>query len=149
MMDDLDRRLLDEFQRGFPLDPRPYAAIAGRLGCTEGEVLERLSRLKAEGAVARVGATFRPHRVGSSTLAAMAVPEERLEGVAALVDGFEEVNHNYQRAHRLNLWFVVTAPARERVEGVMAAISRATGLEVQEFPLVRAHRLDLGFPLWN
>lgn len=148
-MDDLDRRLLDEFQRGFPLVPHPYAAIAERLGCGEGEVLERLSRLKAQGAVARIGATFRPHRVGSSTLAAMAVPEERLEGVAALVDGFEEVNHNYQRAHRLNLWFVVTAPTRERVEGVMVAIGRATGLEVAEFPLVRAHRLDLGFPLWT
>ena len=148
-MDDLDRRLLDEFQRGFPLDPHPYAAMADRLGCTEGEVLERLKRLTAHGAVTRVGATFRPHRVGSSTLAAMAVPAERLEGVAALVDGFEEVNHNYQRAHRLNLWFVVTAPTRERVAGVVAAIAQATGLEVQEFPLVRAHRLDLGFPLWN
>jgi len=148
-MDDIDRRLLDEFQRGFPLDPRPYAVIAGRLGCTEAEVLERLGRLKAGGAVSRVGATFRPHRVGSSTLAAMAVPAERLEHVAAVIDSFEEVNHNYQRAHRLNLWFVVTAPTRERVEEVLGSISAAAGLEVQEFPLVRSYRLDLGFPLWN
>lgn len=148
-MDELDRRLLDEFQRDFPLDPRPYAAIAGRLGCTEAEVLERLGRLKASGAVSRVGATFRPHRIGSSTLAAMAVPAERLDQVAAVIDAFEEVNHNYQRAHRLNLWFVVTAPTRERVEEVMGAISAASGLEVEEFPLVRSYRLDLGFPLWN
>ncbi|HYH19352.1 MAG TPA: AsnC family transcriptional regulator [Azospirillum sp.] len=148
-MDELDRRLLNEFQRDFPLDPQPYATVAARLGCTEGEVLERLKRLQASGAVARVGATFRPNRVGSSTLAAMAVPANDLDRVAAIVGGFEEVNHNYQRVHRLNLWFVVTAPSRERVEAVIVAIAQATGLEVLELPMVRAHQLDLGFPLWN
>ena len=57
-MDPLDRRILDGFQRGLPLVPRPYAAMAERLGCTESELLERLARLKAAGMVARVGATL-------------------------------------------------------------------------------------------
>ncbi len=148
-MDALDRRLLDEFQRDFPLEPRPYAVLADRLGCTESQVRERLARLTETGAVTRVGATFRPHRVGSSTLGALAAPAERLDSVAAMISRFDEVNHNYQRAHHLNLWFVVTAPTRERVEAVLGSIAAESGLEVQEFPLLRSYRLDLGFPLWS
>ena len=148
-MDPLDRRILDGFQRGLPLVPRPYAAMAERLGCTESELLERLARLKAAGMVARVGATFRPNRVGASTLAAMAVPAERLEAVAALVSGFEEVNHNYQREHHLNLWFVVAAPNRDRLLAVLDLIADACGLAVLDFPLVDGFHIDLGFPLWN
>ncbi|CAO3433099.1 Lrp/AsnC family transcriptional regulator [Azospirillum doebereinerae] len=147
--DPTDRRLLDEFQRGFPLVPHPFAELAARLGGTASDILDRLGRLTAAGAVARVGATFRPHRVGSSTLAAMAVPAEALPRVAALVGAFEEVNHNYEREHRLNLWFVVTADDAERVRAVLAEIEAATGLPVLDLPLERGYHLDLGFPLWR
>ena len=107
--DALDRRLLDEFQDDFPLAPQPYAVIAERLGTTEDEVLARLTRLTQAGTISRVGAVFRPHTVGRSTLAAIAVPKDRLDAVAELVSAYPEVNHNYQRDHRLNLWFVVAA----------------------------------------
>ncbi|MGQ9366666.1 AsnC family transcriptional regulator [Azospirillum sp. ST 5-10] len=148
-MDSLDRQILDRFQRGLPLVPRPYAAMAEALGCGEAELLERLARLRASGMVARVGATFRPNRVGASTLAALAVPPERLEAVAAIVSGFDEVNHNYQRDHRLNLWFVVTAHDRGHLRAVLDAIADACGLAVLDFPLVDGFHIDLGFPLWS
>ncbi|HSD96663.1 MAG TPA: Lrp/AsnC family transcriptional regulator, partial [Sulfuricaulis sp.] len=90
---ELDRRLLNDFQQDFPLSPTPYADIARDLGVTEVEVLVRLEALKSAGAVSRVGAVVRPNTVGVSTLAAMAVPPERLESVAALVNGYTEVNH--------------------------------------------------------
>ena len=51
-MDALDKRLLDEFQRDFPLTSHPYAAIADRLGVDEKTVLSRLDTLKRGGAVA-------------------------------------------------------------------------------------------------
>jgi DNA-binding Lrp family transcriptional regulator len=149
-MDQLDRRLLNEFQQDFPLDPRPYAALGERLGLDEGEVMDRLARLSRGGSISRIGAVFRPHTVGGSTLAAMAVPEERLEEVAELVNGFPEVNHNYQREHRLNLWFVVTAPSKERVSEVLAEISAAAGLAVLDLPLLEHFHIDLGFDLkWS
>jgi hypothetical protein len=88
-----------------------------------------------------------PHRAGWSTLAAMQVPVEMLPAVAEFVSGFEEVNHNYEREHRLNLWFVVTASSAQRVEQVLREIEYRTGLAVIDLPLVEAFRLDLGFPL--
>jgi DNA-binding Lrp family transcriptional regulator len=149
-MDKSDRRLLNDFQRDFPLVPRPYAAVAESLGIDEPEVLERLAHLADHGSISRVGAVFRPHTVGGSTLAAMAVPEDDLERVAALVSSYPEVNHNYQREHRLNLWFVVTAPSAEAVQGVLADISDRAGLEVLDLPLLEHFHIDLGFDLkWS
>jgi DNA-binding Lrp family transcriptional regulator len=149
-LDALDRRLLDDFQRDFPLDPRPFTALAERLGVSEADVLERLHRLQAQGAISRVGAVLTPHRAGCSTLAAMAVPDDELDEVAGLVSGYPEVNHNYEREHELNLWFVVTAPNRERLEAVLGEIETRTRLPVLELPLLDAYRLDLGFALsWS
>jgi DNA-binding Lrp family transcriptional regulator len=146
-LDAIDRRLLDDFQQGFPLVQRPYAAVADALGIAEGEVLERLARLKRAGAVSRVGAVIRPHAVGASTLAAMAVPPEWLERVAELVSGYAEVNHNYQRDHRLNLWFVVTAAGACDVRAVLDDIERRTGIEVLDLPMLEDFHIDLGFGL--
>jgi len=105
----LEQRLLNEFQQGMPLTSAPYADIASQLGVYETTVLETLKRLQTEGVVSRIGAVFRPNRIGTSTLAAMAVPAAELEDVAAIVNGFDEVNHNYEREHHFNLWFVVVA----------------------------------------
>ena len=140
-------RLLDEFQRDFPLVPRPFAVLADRLGVDEETVLRTLRTLEAKGVVSRVGAIVAPHSAGYSTLVAMAVPPEMLEGVAAFVSSFPEVNHNYEREHRLNLWFVVAAASRERVRTVLDAIEYRTSLPVIDLPLVEAFRLDLGFSL--
>ena len=142
-----EARLLDEFQRDFPLVPRPFAVLAERLGVDEAAVLELLRELTARGVVSRVGAIVTPHTAGYSTLAAMTVPDDMLEAVAEFVSSFPEVNHNYEREHRLNLWFVVAATSRERVWQVLTAIEYRTSLPVIDLPLVEAYRLDLGFPL--
>jgi siroheme decarboxylase len=143
----LEGPLLDCFQRDLPLMSRPFAEIARRLGTDEVTVIETLARLQAERVISRVGAVIAPHRAGWSTLAAMAVPPAQLEEVAALVSSYPEVNHNYEREHRLNLWFVVAAPSQERVGGVLAEIEYWSGLAVLDLPLEEAYRLDLGFPL--
>ncbi len=149
-LNDLEKRLLDAFQRDFPLSPRPYAEIADLLGTSEAGVIDALGHLQDGGRVSRIGAVMTPHRVGWSTLAAMAVPDDRLHAVAKLVSAYDQVNHNYEREHRFNLWFVATGPDREAVRETLAEIEAATGLEVMELPLVESYRLDLGFPLkWS
>ena len=149
-MDHLDQRLLNEFQQDFPLASRPYAVLGERLGLDEDEVMDRLAHLSRNGSISRVGAVFRPHTVGGSTLAAMAVPDHRLEEVAQLVNAFPEVNHNYQREHRLNLWFVVTASSNQRVAEVLDEISAQAGLQVLDLPLLEHFHIDLGFDLkWS
>ncbi|MCR4346686.1 MAG: Lrp/AsnC family transcriptional regulator [Sulfuricaulis sp.] len=149
-LSDLDRRLLNDFQQDFPLSSTPYADMARSLGVTEEEVLVRLHELKQAGAISRVGAVVRPNTVGVSTLAAIAVPPEKLEAVAAIVSGYAEVNHNYEREHRMNLWFVATAPDAARLHTVLDEITIRSGYEVLSFPLVEDYHIDLGFDLrWN
>lgn len=129
VLDALDRRLLDEHQRGFPICETPFAEIAHRLDCEASEVLRRLAALARRGVVSRVGPVFAPGRVGVSTLAAMAVPPARLESVAERVNRYPAVNHNYEREHELNLWFVLTAPGVDELDGTLADVRRRTGFE--------------------
>jgi DNA-binding Lrp family transcriptional regulator len=146
-MNDFERRLLSDFQRDFPLTAQPFADLAGRLGCDEAEVIETYGRLKGEGAISRIGPVVRANAAGASTLAAMAVPPERLQEVADLVSAYPEVNHNYEREHALNLWFVVTAPDRATVDGVLASIKASTGIEPLDLPMRAEYHIDLGFDL--
>lgn len=147
LLSDLDRRLLDDYQHDFPLEPQPYARIAQQLGVSESKVLERLAYLKRFGALSRVGAVLRPNHVGASTLAALSVPPADLETVAALVSAYPEVNHNYEREHDYNLWFVVTAKDRARIDGVLSEIAAATGLQPLDLPMLEDYFIDLGFSL--
>ena len=143
----LEQRLLNEFQHGLPLTPEPFADIARQLGVYETTVLETLQRLQTEGVVSRVGAVFRPNRIGASTLAAIAVPETELENVADIVSSFAEVNHNYEREHRFNLWFVVVAEDEQRLQRVLREIETSCGYTVLDLPLLNEHFIDLGFDL--
>ena len=146
---ELDRRLLDDFQRDFPVCARPFEAIATRLGCDEATVIERLEWLEGQGYVSRIGPVFRPNCLGASTLAAMEVPAERLQQVANLVSGYPEVNHNYEREHQFNLWFVVTASDEQALAEVLEDVRRRTGLPVMDLPMTEEFHIDLGFRLWQ
>ena len=143
----LELALLNDYQRDFPLGPRPFARIAGALGVGEDQVLSAYRDLMERGLIKRIGPVVRPHRLGWSTLAAMRVPRERLSEVADLVTGYGEVNHNYEREHAFNLWFVVTAPSRQDVLEVLADIAARSGLAVLDLPLEQPYRVDLGFPI--
>ncbi len=146
-LDPHDRRLLDEFQRDFPLVAQPFAVLGAALGLAEDDVIARLDRLQAAGTVARVGGTVRPNTAGASTLAAMAVPEARIEAVAAQVGTEPGVNHSYLREDIWNLWFVATAPDAAGLQASLDRIKAQTGLRVLSLPLVRAFNIDLGFRL--
>ena len=145
MMEPLTESLLNDFQHDFPLAPAPFAHIARRLNTSTATVLARLKELQRQGAVSRVGPVFRPNTIGASTLAAMQVPAAALEAVADIVNGFPEVNHNYEREHRYNLWFVVTAADRAALAHTLARIETHAGHAVLSLPLVRDYHIDLGF----
>ncbi len=144
----LEKCLLNEYQRDFPLCASPFALIADQQGVTEEEVIETLESLQQRGLISRVGPVFAPLRAGASTLAALSVPGDELQRVADIISHFEEVNHNYEREHMFNLWFVVTASDEAHVQRVLDAIEKETGLEILKLPLERSFYIDLGFPLW-
>ncbi len=147
MFNHIEQHLLNDWQRDLPLEPRPYARMAEQLGISEAEVIDGLEILKKQRAISRVGAVVRPGTIGTSTLAAMAVPQDRLEDVAEWVSAYDEVNHNYERDHHFNLWFVVTASDADALNNVLAVIEDECGLPVMRLPLVEAYHIDLGFEL--
>ncbi len=146
-MEKLTEKLLNNYQRDFPLIPNPFSQLALALNTSTENVLERLKVLQASGAVSRVGPVFRPNTVGASTLATMAVPADKLADIAAIINEFPQVNHNYEREHRYNLWFVVTASNTDTLDETLRQIQIETGYKALILPLVKDYHIDLGFPM--
>jgi DNA-binding Lrp family transcriptional regulator len=143
----LGRWLLNQYQRDFPLVSKPYAAIASEIHVDECTVIETFDHLIADEAISRIGPIIPPNRLGVSLLAAMEVPAEDLERVAAIVNREEGVNHNYEREHRINLWFVVTADHAEALASNLLDLEAKTGYPILRLPLLEAFHIDLGFDL--
>jgi DNA-binding Lrp family transcriptional regulator len=143
----LEFKLLNDYQRDFPLVPRPFRFLAEQHFVSESVVIESLRRLRDEGSVSRVGAVFAPGRIGASTLVALAVPARRLAEVAALLQGLDGINHSYEREHAFNLWAVATAPDAEALAALLAHIRSEAGVPMLDLPMLEEYRIDLGFDL--
>ena len=142
-----DRLILNEIQRKFPVTHRPFLALARRLGMKEKEILERVQRLKEAGIIRRIGASFSARAVGfSSTLCAAKVPPEKIEEFVSVVNSYPGVTHNYEREGDFNLWFTLIAPSRKRIEGILAAISRRTGVRpILDLPATNTLKIAVDF----
>jgi DNA-binding Lrp family transcriptional regulator len=143
---DLRFALLNDWQRGFPIVPAPFAAVAAACGAAVPAVIDAYRALLAEGAISRIGGTWGTG-VGGALLCAFAVPAERLEAVAAIVSADPGVNHNYEREHRYNLWFVVTGTSEPEVQWTLSGIEYAMQLPVLRLPLLEEYHIDLGLDL--
>ncbi len=134
-LDDADRAILNRMQDDLPLTSHPYAAIAEELGIAESDLLSRLARMKEDRVITRFGPFFDAAEMGGAfCLCAMAVPSEDFETVLTKVNAHPEVAHNYERTHRLNMWFVLATETPEGIEATADAIERETGIEVLRFP---------------
>ncbi len=143
----LEKRVLNDFQHALPLSATPFADMAQQLGVSEDEILSTVSKLQHDGVISRVGPVFTPNRIGVSTLAAMSIPEAELECVARIVSAFAEVNHNYERDHEFNLWFVVTASSEEHLDIVLHEIEQHAEYPLMSLPMLEDYFIDLGFNL--
>lgn len=143
-----DLRLIAHLHGGFPLCDRPFAEVGAQLGWTEDRVIERLRQLLGQGTLSRFGPLFQIERAGGQfVLAAMAVPEDRFEAVAAQLNALPAVAHNYRREHALNMWFVVAAETPEQAREALDQIETLTGLQVLAFPKEREYFVELKLPL--
>lgn len=143
-IDEIDRKIINGLQGGFPISPRPYLDAAEKLGIEESDLIARLSRLTESGALSRFGPLYNAERAGGAvTLAAMEVPQERYEEVAALVNAHDEVAHNYERTHKLNMWFVLAVEDPDDIDRVNAAIEKEIGLKVLNMPKLEEYFLEL------
>jgi DNA-binding Lrp family transcriptional regulator len=143
-LDEIDRRIINALQGGFPIADEPYREVANSLGLAEGDLLARLERMLQDRVLTRFGPMFQIERIGGSfVLAAMQVPEADFERVAAIVNSLPEVAHNYRREHAFNMWFVLAADWPGAVPAAIAAIEAATGIEVYPFPKEREYFVEM------
>lgn len=144
---DLRFALLNDWQRDFPLIAAPFAQIGERCGAGEREVIEGYRQLLREGAISRIGGAWGAGAGGAALLCAFAVPAHRLDAVAACVSAHPGVNHNYEREHQHNLWFVITGRDAAAVADAVDALEAQTGCRALRLRMRRAYRIDLGFDL--
>jgi DNA-binding Lrp family transcriptional regulator len=144
---DLRFALLNDWQRGFPLVAEPFGVIAAACGSDAGTVLGHYRALLTEGAISRIGGVWGAGAGGAALLCAFAVPAHRLEAVAAIVSAHAGVNHNYEREHHHNLWFVITGRNAQAVSQAVDELEAQTGCTALRLRMRRAYRIDLGFDL--
>ena len=145
-MDDLDRRLINRLQLGLPLVPRPWEALAEELHSDAAILRARVQALLDDGTLTRFGPMFDIDRLGGAfTLAALSVPEERFDEVAAILDGLPEVAHNYRREHQWNMWFVLGCATPDGITDTIARIEALTGLPVLNLPKEETYHVGLHF----
>lgn len=106
MLDPLDRRIVTATQAGLPLVAQPYRAVAEMVGATEAEVIARLERMLASGAIRRIGAVPNHYALGFSAngMSVWDVADEKIVEVGAMVGALDFVTHCYQRPRHLPLW---------------------------------------------
>ncbi len=147
-LDATDALLIRRLHGDVPLSDTPYAEVAQELGLTEAEVISRLQTMLDDGVLSRFGPLFQIERAGGQfVLAAMQVPEERFDAVAAQVNAMPEVAHNYRREHRFNMWFVLACASPAQAVAACQRIETATGLRVFAFPKEKEFFVELRLPV--
>ena len=148
-MDEIDKKLLNRIQSDFPVVSRPWLEIGKNFNISEEEVLTRLSRLKADGIIRRIGGNFVPHKLGFvSTLCAAKVSEDKIGFFAETVNRYPGVTHNYTRDNPFNVWFTFIAPSMADIETNLDTIARDTGVrEIINLPATRVFKVKAHFRL--
>lgn len=137
-LDATDRLLINRLQDGLPLTHDPFAPVAREAGIPETEVVDRITQLREIGAITRFGPFLDAEAMGGAfCLCAMAVPQDRFEEVVTLVNAHAEVAHNYERQHKLNMWFVLACERPEEIAEAAQRIEGETGLKVLRFPKLK------------
>ncbi|MEZ5715039.1 MAG: AsnC family transcriptional regulator [Paracoccaceae bacterium] len=137
-LDATDRALINRLQDGVAIVASPYAALGDEMGLSEDEVLSRIERLRGIGALTRFGPFIDAAALGGAfCLCAMQVPDERFDAVVTLVNAHDEVAHNYQRIHRLNMWFVLACETEAGITRAADAIEAESGITVHRFPKLK------------
>ncbi|MBI4343926.1 MAG: Lrp/AsnC family transcriptional regulator [Candidatus Omnitrophica bacterium] len=147
--DDVDKALLTEVQKQFPIAHRPFQVLAERLNISEQECLERVGRLKAKPVIRQLSAIFDTRALGyQSTLAAMKVEPDQADEAARVINRHPGVSHNYKRNDPFNLWFTIAIPPGESLEQAIRILHvLAKGQETIILPTLRLYKIGVKLDL--
>ncbi len=148
-LDTLDKKLLEAVQKGFPLAPEPFSQLGGELNISPDEVLRRIEALKNQGIIREIGPIFDGRALGfQSTLVAMRLPRQELDGAAGTIGRHAGVSHNYARNHTFNLWFTLALPPGADLPGEIDALAARVGADATlSLPALRIFKIGVQFQL--
>jgi DNA-binding Lrp family transcriptional regulator len=142
-----DKRLLNLMQGKFPLDPRPYAAVAAELGVPEEAVLSRIQELLDDRIIRQVTPIYDTRALGyESMLVAARIDPEHPWRAAKIVNDHPGVSHNYLRNHDFNMWFTIAVEEDSKLglEGTLDVLARETGAEsVRQLPTLKLFKIRM------
>ena len=147
-MNELGRQFINRYQGNFPLQELPFDIVGTEFGVAADEIIAVVRELLDEGLLSRFGPLYDAASMGGSiTLAAMSVPRENYEEVTGIVNALPEVAHNYEREHRLNMWFVIATETPEQLQQALDRIEQEANLPVYNFPKLQTFYLGLWLEL--
>lgn len=142
-MDEKDKEILKFMQQGFPLTTEPFQALGDKLWIDGMTVISRLARLSQKGVIRYFGAFFNSKSLGyKGTLAAVNVPEARVDEVAEIISQFPQVTHNYLRDGEPNIWFTIIAQNEAELNSIVGEIKAKGKIDaVSLFPATKMFKV--------
>ena len=138
MITELDKKIISLIQGDLPLDRKPFAVMAKKIGISEQKFIERVNALKEQGVIRRFGATLRHQQAGfsSNAMVAWLVLDGKADETGKRLARFKEVTHCYQRTPRkgwsYNLYTMIHGSNRDQCRQLVEQMSRATGIDEYE-----------------
>lgn len=147
MIDAIDCQLIAAVQGGLPLSPRPYLAVAERLGISEQHVIDRLEGLKQQGLIKRWGVVVKHRQLGyqANAMIVIDVPDDLVDQIGQDLSRQHAVNLCYQRPRQGNIWpynlyCMIHGKNRDCVLKQWHAIRVACGLQHYAFEVLFSQR---------
>jgi len=143
MIDAIDRQLIACLQQGLPLVSRPYALIAKQLELTEENVLYRISILKQQGVIKRLGVIVNHRRLGykANAMVVFDVSDSLIKQIAEHVSQFSFVNLCYQRPRQgeqwpYNLYCMIHGKNKDKVLQQLEYLIESCGLRLCNYEVL-------------
>ena len=134
-IEEIDKKIVRLLQGEFPLVAEPYKELAAEIGITEEELLARISAMREDKKIRKMGAVLRHREVGftANCLCVWNVPDARVDEVAKRMAEHPRVSHCYDRNReadwQYNLYTMIHGYSRAECEGIAAELAVATGID--------------------
>jgi DNA-binding Lrp family transcriptional regulator len=147
LLSEADKRLLDQMQGSFPIEPRPYAAVARALGVAEEQVLADVRRLLGDRIIRQVTPIYDTRAFGyGSMLVAAKVDPEHPWAPAKIINSPPGVSHNYLRNPEFNMRFTIATEPDSALglEGTLNVLKDLAGAEsVRQLPTLKLFKIRM------
>jgi len=142
IMDNTDRRIVEETQSGLPLTPQPWHEIARRLNLDVFDVMARVKAMQSSGIIRRIGAVPNHYKLGyrGNGMSVWDIDDADIREVGQIVGALDCVSHCYHRPRQGEDWpynLFAMVHGHDRAEVTQKVADIATQLGVKQ----RAHKI--------